>query len=416
MDGRRNNSGPSYTTGKFLEKAKEKHGDRYDYSLVDYTKSTTKVKIQCNAHGVFEQTPAQHLWGSGCPQCNRGSRKDGTRDKFVEKAIKIHGDRYDYSLVEYSGANVKVTIVCSIHGEFLQKPGSHVFGAGCPTCGAGGGERVDHLKSKEGFLIEARKTHGSKYNYSSVEYIHRRTEIKITCPEHGVFTLTPYDHCCGTGCAECGGVKRLTEAEFIRRAKETFDNRFDYSKVNYRSLKYKVTIGCPDHGWYEQIARNHLKGADCPKCGAVKRANNIRRTQDEFLTRAYQVHGNRYNYSKVKYQGADIPITIVCPLHGDFSQIPLFHTGGSNCPTCGRDNIKTALSLTQEEFIEKAKKVHRNKYSYSNTVYTGLKNKVTITCPKHGDYYSSAGNHLHGSGCPACNESRGERKVATTLD
>ena len=123
-------------TGWFIEKAKLIHGDKYDYSKVEYINRRTNVLIMCPIHGEFYQNPKSHLNGHGCVECARIKStylKSNTND-FIEKARKVHGDIYDYSKVEYVDRKTKVTIICPIHGEFLQIPYSHLRGAGCIKC------------------------------------------------------------------------------------------------------------------------------------------------------------------------------------------------------------------------------------------------------------------------------------------
>lgn len=117
----------------------EVHGDKYDYSKVNYVNSYTKVCIICSIHGEFWQTLNNHLKGQGCPICNR--KKNMGKQTFIEKARKIHGDKYDYSKVEYKGNKVKVCIICPIHGVFWQRPNDHLSGHGCDMC------RLDSRKS-----------------------------------------------------------------------------------------------------------------------------------------------------------------------------------------------------------------------------------------------------------------------------
>ena len=127
---------------KFIKKAKEIHGDKYDYSLVEYKSAKTKVKIICSIHGVFEQTPTIHTHKtnkSGCLIC--GGTKKLTTDEFIENAKEIHGDKYDYSLVEYKKNNIRVKIICKNHGIFTQTPQKHILmNRGCPTCKSSKGE------------------------------------------------------------------------------------------------------------------------------------------------------------------------------------------------------------------------------------------------------------------------------------
>ena len=125
-------------TKKFIEAAKKVHGDRYDYSKVNYVNAKTKVEIVCPVHGSFWQIPRFHIQGNGCPRCN-GGIKYITSD-FINKAKSIHGDKYDYSKVDYVNTITPVKIICSKHGEFQQTPRDHIAGCGCPMCKSSKGE------------------------------------------------------------------------------------------------------------------------------------------------------------------------------------------------------------------------------------------------------------------------------------
>lgn len=184
-----------YTTEDFIEKAKIKHRDKYDYSKVKYVNNTTKVTIICPSHGEFEQTPKIHLSGLGCPACSGGVKI--TTEEFVERARKVHGDKYDYSKVNYVNSSTKVIIICPIHGEFEQAPTNHLSGQGCPNCG--GRKRL----STDDFIEKAKKVHGDKYDYSKVNYFNSETKVTIGCPIHGEFEQTPNAHLSGQGCPIC---------------------------------------------------------------------------------------------------------------------------------------------------------------------------------------------------------------------
>lgn len=131
----------------FKEKAKKVHGDKYDYTNVNYVKNNIKVCIICNEHGEFWQNPNNHLQGQGCPKCKG---KNNSTESIIERFKKVHGNRYDYSKVEFKGVDKKVCILCSIHGEFWQTPYKHVqCHNGCPIC------RSSHLENEiRIFLIE----------------------------------------------------------------------------------------------------------------------------------------------------------------------------------------------------------------------------------------------------------------------
>lgn len=129
-----------FTKDEFIQKAKEIHKDEYNYSLVEYKNNRTKVKIICEKHGVFLQSPSNHMRGSKCPLCVGGRKL--TKKEFIQKARDIHGNKYDYSFVNYLGIDNKVDIVCSIHGMFKQSPHKHINRkSGCPYCNESHGER-----------------------------------------------------------------------------------------------------------------------------------------------------------------------------------------------------------------------------------------------------------------------------------
>jgi len=251
------------TTEKFIEKAKKLYGDRYDYSLVNYIGANKKIKIICKVHGVFEQKPSSHLSGKNCIKCGIDSKRS---TDFIEKSIKTHGNRYDYSLVDYKNNITKVKIICKEHGVFEQIPKSHLFGRGCPSCS--GNKKL----TTEEFIEKAIDIHGDKYDYSLVEYKNTTTKIKIICEEHGVFEQTPDNHINKkTGCPKCANNVRFTTEEFIEKANKKHDLRYNYSLVDYKNANTKVKITCSTHGIFEQVPYEHLTGNGCPKCRLSKK-------------------------------------------------------------------------------------------------------------------------------------------------
>lgn len=122
---------------QFIAKSKVVHGDKYDYSKVEYVNNSTKVCIVCPIHGEFWQTPKNHLQGKGCIKCrfeDTGNRCRYNTEDFIKSAKRVHGDKYDYSLVEYTDAQTLIDIVCRKHGVFKQTPNNHISGCGCPKC------------------------------------------------------------------------------------------------------------------------------------------------------------------------------------------------------------------------------------------------------------------------------------------
>jgi G:T-mismatch repair DNA endonuclease (very short patch repair protein) len=117
----------------YIKKAKIKHGEKYDYSLIEYINSQTKIKIICSKHGEFLQNANSHLQGRGCVKCSL-NKKNKTTENFIERANKIHNNTYNYSKVDYIKAKTKVCIICNVHGDFLQTPDNHLHNHGCDAC------------------------------------------------------------------------------------------------------------------------------------------------------------------------------------------------------------------------------------------------------------------------------------------
>lgn len=206
-------------------------------------------------------------------------------------------------------------------------------------------------------------------------------------------------------------MRKLTTEEFIDRARKIHGEKYDYSKVEYKSIKSPLTIICKEHGEFTQTADNHLNMKQgCPMC-----ANNKRKTTSEFISDSIKVHGDKYDYSKVNYVNANTLVDLLCHKHGVFKQTPHNHLSGKGCPMCGNDKIGDAVRLDTIEFIRRAKLVHGDKYDYSKVDYVNNSTKVCIICPKHGEFWQKPTYHLSGNGCQHCNESRLESEVRMLL-
>lgn len=192
-----------------------------------------------------------------------------TQEEFIRRANEIHNGRYDYSKVQYVNGTTPVIIICPEHGEFVQKPSSHLGGHGCRKCYD---ESLigKNKYNRESFIEKARSVHGDKYDYSSVEFVNTYTPVAILCPIHGKFYQKPHDHFM-YGCRLCGGRAKMDNESFIKAAKHTHGERYDYSTVDYVSSIKKVKIVCPKHGVFLQTPRSHIHGDGCPKCGIEKR-------------------------------------------------------------------------------------------------------------------------------------------------
>ena len=205
-------------------------------------------------------------------------------------------------------------------------------------------------------------------------------------------------------------MRKRTPQDFINDAKEVHGDKFDYSEVNYVNRITKVKIICPKHGEFFQRPREHLRGNGCTTCGTEK--NTLRNIKDTnwFIEKAKQVFGDKYDYSKVKYTNSKSKVIIICPKHGEFSQVANSHISGFECRECGYDKLSNKFSDNTESFISKAISVHGDKYDYSKVEYKNNRNKVTLVCKVHGEFLQTPSEHLNGSGCIDC---AGLRKKTT---
>ena len=193
-------------------------------------------------------------------------------EKFIDKAIRTHGKRYDYSAVEYSSSSEKVCIICPEHGEFWQSPAEHVRGKGCPVCA--NAKKGRKTMSTDEFITKSVERHGNRYQYDKTTYKGPSVKVTITCPEHGDFEQLPYSHLNGSGCPKCRGFRKTT-GDIVGEFEKAHGKKYDYSKVEYRGSKTKVTIICPEHGEFSQTPQKHLKGQGCPVCAKKRKHGTI---------------------------------------------------------------------------------------------------------------------------------------------
>lgn len=259
----------------------------------------------------------------------------------------------------------------------------------------------------EEFIQKAKAIHGDKYDYSKVEYVNATTKVRIMCPKHGEFWQRPSEHLRGAGCQKCGheyvvNLRKKTKEWFLQKAREVHGNLYDYSKVDFVNVSTKVCIVCHKHGDFWQTPHGHIQGYGCPECSRLHAANLRKKTNEEFIEEARQIHGSKYDYSKVQYKDAKTPVTIICPMHREFRQTPYNHLKGSCCPKCQKERIASMQRKTTKWFVEEAKRIHGDKYDYSKVGYIDSYTKVCIICPKHGEFWQMPGNHLKGHGCVKC--------------
>ena len=266
------------------------------------------------------------------------------------------------------------------------------------------------------FIDKANLIHNNKYDYSKVEYVNNSTKVCIICPEHGEFWQTPRNHLIGQGCPLCNGTFKLTNQEFIEKANLIHNNKYDYSKVKYVNNNTKVCIICPKHGEFWQTPHHHLNGHGCSKCRNENNGDRRRHNTEDFIRKSKSIHGEKYNYDKVNYVNSYSKVCIICPEHGEFWQSPYVHIQGHECPECAKIKRAKNNKHSIDEFIQKSKLIHGDKYDYSKVEYINSHTKVCIICPEHGEFWQRPCCHTNlRQGCPFCNESQSEMEIEQIL-
>lgn len=266
-------------------------------------------------------------------------------------------------------------------------------------------------RRQKNFIDRMKKIHGDLFTYEKTLYRGTKRSIVITCPKHGDIEGIAGNLLRSSfgGCRKCNGTDYSVE-DFISKAKLMHGDKYDYSDSRYLG-DGKYTVRCTAHGEFVTTRLGHVtKGNGCRMCAI----DAHRRTKGKFLEQATKIHGKKYTYvSLPEYVPSELHIDIHCPRHGVFKQRVGSHLQGNGCKACHQES--TLLSV--EEFIEASRKVHGDKYDYTEVVYTGNKNAIKIICPKHGPFYTRPNSHTSSSaGCPRCNESKGETEIRQFLE
>ena len=278
---------------------------------------------------------------------------DKTKE-FIDKSIKIHGDKYDYSKVDFIGFTKEISIICTEHGEFIQIARSHLKGYGCENCG-----------------------------------IEKRNQTKI----------------------------KKSNKIFFEKAPKIHNNYYDYSKVEFKGVCEKVIIICPKHGDFLQAPRKHLYGQGCNKCGEERTADGQRKTLSVFITQSKEKHGeDHYNYDDVKYINDHTKVNIYCNIHKKiFIQTPTSHLSGSGCNDCSIEKrSEEKIKLASSKFWDIANKDER--FDFSKFIYKKFVEKSVVICKKCKSEFSiNPNNYLSGKGCPFCKK-KTEVKLYEKID
>lgn len=321
----------------YIEEAIKRYGNKYDYSKVDedYLSCNNPVRIKCNDHNEeFCQSMMDHArrGRTGCKQCiaeKRRSHFADTTAEFIEKAKRTHpNSNYDYSKVQYVNARTKIKIKCKDHGFFWQTPDGHLGGRiGCKGCAS---EIKFNKKDPKKIVVK-----------TGIRKIKPGPKIKIKTRTKKQFHEDQ---------------RRLGKLRFIKRASAYHNDKYDYSEIVYVNCYSKMKIICPDHGEFSQTAVEHYRYG-CRKCAQLANGKKKRMSQEDFINKAIEIHGDKYDYSKVKYITVQTKITIICLKHGEFEQSPDNHIyTGCGCPICciskGELSIKKYLESKNIDFVQ----------------------------------------------------------------
>jgi hypothetical protein len=350
------------TTDEWIQNARLVWGDLYDYSQSEYVNSKQHVIVICQKHGSWKCQAGNHLKKNnprGCPDCGRERQVQKAikpLGSFIQEAVVIHGDKYDYSQSTYLGAKEYIDIACPKHGIFQQTPDSHINGkSGCPICASEHATERDLLSEVE---VASRIFKASKGTVSVVtgSYKGMNSKCIFECSEHGVFERFTNSAMKGIHpCTKCSGGKKFaygyTTREFEEKIHELISNEITFKPFEYQGKYTRITFICPEHGEFIKSAEDIQRRPNCPRCAyidsssvridAIKKKNTetLRVRFDRWVEAASDYHNGRYDYSNSEYISARDDIEIICPIHGSFLQKPDSHLS-SGCRKCADDNLQ----------------------------------------------------------------------------
>lgn len=312
--------GYKLTQDEIIKKFVATHGNKYDYSLVQYTRLVDKILVKCSKHGPFEISARNHLAGSGCKECwiesNRHTKKD-----FIKKSVSSNGDKYDYSLVDYKNIDTHVVLICPKHGQFKITPYNHLKGVGCKKCSDENrpirvwtDDKIESIFSEKGYKV-----------LSINRRLCKTPLIEVICPKnhkskiglHNFTTRSLSTSCCGQCARNAKHANDFIKTEF---AKEDYILTGEY--INSTT---PVSFICP-FGHSHKISYHSWKsGHRCGKCaGTVKTLES--EVESNLTSENYQYLGG--------YIDRETPFRFLCPAGHAWTMRYDSWCSGSRCPKC----------------------------------------------------------------------------------
>ena len=260
---------------EFVQRANEFHNNKYSYFEPEYYGMNKKTGIYCPVHKEkFFQIPKGHL-KHGCKKCSTdilGDRYRHSLDEVICIFRKVHGGRFDYSLVKYEGNHTPVKVICKEHGIFNITPAHHKNGVKCRKCSTEENKQLKVENFSGSWVEQAKGVHGDLYDYSKSKYKGSETVLKIGCPTHGIFKMRPANHIHGgQGCPKCGHERKANHFKYtFEQVVETFGSKhgdtYEYPEQEYVNNRQQIEIICNKHGSFFQRAGDHQQGKGCPAC------------------------------------------------------------------------------------------------------------------------------------------------------
>jgi hypothetical protein len=269
-------------------------------------------------------------------------------------------------------------------------------------------KRVAHNKlSQEQVIEQFVEAHGNAFCYDKVVYVGVNTPVEVYCKKHEyTFYPTPKNHKNGSKCYHCGRESQIEKAKkeenkFINELTSLHRDIFDLSRLNYINSKTDVELGCEKHGFFKRKPYDLLVGRGCKECKSQEsKYNNI----DIFIEENKKIFGDITDFSLVGGISSDTKVDLRCTVHDHVFTINVgARLSGQKCPKCAEENYSLLRTKTTEQYINEAKEVHGSSCDYTDTVYSGATNRLTVKCNKHNIYFNTLPeNHLRGGKCRKC--------------
>lgn len=268
------------------------------------------------------------------------------------------------------------------------------------------------MKSED-FIKKCIIIHDDKYDYSKTEYKHSHSKVNIICPKHGYFMLKSSLHISGVGCPLC--LRELFNKNMLEYIISEGNKIHNY-KYDYSIVKYIKSNKKIDIICPIHGVFSQTHNSHLQGCGCPKCALtdvSAKNSKKDYIIDFIKIHGDKYDYSKVLYVNARYKIIIICPIHGQFKQTPDNHLKGCGCPKCSTHKVH--ISQIKTNYLEDFIKIHKNEYDYSKVKYIGAHKKIEIICKIHGSFLQTPRSHTNGNGCPRCKNSKGNNRIMNYL-